>query len=99
MWGDSTVIATSRRSRPLQRLHTAHFPPALVDAAAFALQPGFGVLAHVACKEIATDKSVLGVGGRKRRYRAARAGSGILPWHADIARARQRFGGGGFGKR
>src|SRR5262249_49350401 len=97
MWGESTAIATLRRSRALQRLHMAYFPAALVNAAAIALQPGFGALAHVACEEVATDESILGVGGSKRGHRAARARPRILPRHAHIARAGQRLRSGRLG--
>src|SRR5262252_6333979 len=98
MWGYAAATATLRLSGPLQRLHAAHFPPALMDAATLALKPRLGIPAHVAREEVAAGEAVLGVGRRKGCNRAARARSGIFPGHADIAGASKRFGGSGFGK-
>src|ERR1043166_1209760 len=98
MWGDTAATATLRRGSPtLHWPHMAYFPPALVNAAAIALQPGFGILAHVACEEVATDEPVLSVCRREGSDRAARAGPGILPRHAHVARARECLGGRRFG--
>src|SRR6185503_4639061 len=76
--------------------HVADFPPALVDAAALALQPGLRARAHIARQEVAAHEAVLRVGRGDRRDGPARTRLRVLPWDARrLAVDRQRLGRGG----
>src|SRR5215470_3779855 len=89
------------RSDLLPRPQSTDLPLALVDAAALALQPGFGALAHVAREEIAAQDAVLRIGAGERRNGPARAGARILPWNARrlaVERQRARRRGAGVGE-